>query len=94
MPQNTAKRQGSSKGRATPKAGNRTRPGRYTQPIPREMRRSPSWYPWMLLALLIGGVVAIILNYLTLLPSSPTNWYTLGGLVAILAAALAATRYR
>ena len=51
----------------------------------------------VLLAAVLGlvvGVVAIILNSLTLLPSSPTNWYTLGGLVAILAAALAATRYR
>ena len=94
MPQNTAKRQSANRGRATPRGGRRAGSGRYTQPIPREMRRSPGWYPWMLLALLIGGVIAIILNYIQLLPSSPTNWYTLGGLVAILAGALAATRYR
>jgi hypothetical protein len=58
------------------------------------MRRSPRWYPWVLLGLLIGGVVVIILNYIQLLPSSPTNWYTLGGLIAILSAALGATNYR
>ncbi len=94
MPQKTAKRQGSGRGRATPKKGSRPDPGRYTQPIPREMRHSPRWYPWVLLALLLGGVIAIILNYIQVLPASPTNWYTLGGLVAILVAALAATRYR
>jgi hypothetical protein len=48
----------------------------------------------MILTLLIGGVFAIILNYIQALPSSPTNWYTLGGLIAILAGALSATRYR
>jgi hypothetical protein len=47
----------------------------------------------MLLALLLGGVIVIILNYTQLLPASPTNWYTVGGLGAILAGALAATRY-
>jgi hypothetical protein len=36
----------------------------------------------------------IILNYINVLPSSPSNWYLLGGLGAILAGALAATQYR
>jgi hypothetical protein len=47
----------------------------------------------MLLALLLLGLVAIILNYINLLPASPSNWYTVGGLVSIVAGALAATRY-
>jgi hypothetical protein len=38
-------------------------------------------------------VIVIILNYIQLLPSSPTNWYTLVGLVGILAGAMLATRY-
>jgi hypothetical protein len=67
--------------------------GRYTPPIPRKVRRSPRWYPWVLLALLIVGIATIILNYVQALPGSPTNWYTLGGLIAILVGALAATRY-
>jgi hypothetical protein len=46
------------------------------------------------MALLVGGVVAIILNYIQLLPASPSNVYTAVGLVAILIAAFAATRYR
>jgi hypothetical protein len=94
MPQRTAKGQSSHKGRATPKGGARPTSGRYTEPIPREMRRSPRWYPWVLVAVLLCGVFAIILNYVQLLPSSPTNWYTLGGLIAILASSLGATRYR
>lgn len=68
--------------------------GRYTPPIPRQVRRSPRWYPWMLLTLLLLGVLFIVLNYIDALPSSPTNWYTLGGLICILAAALLSTRYR
>ena len=68
--------------------------GRYTPPIPREVRRSPRWYPWLLLGLLVVGVLVILLNYIDALPKSPANWYTLGGFVCILAGALLATRYR
>ena len=75
------------------RAGNR-RPGRYTAPIPREVRHSPAWYPWVLLSVLVVGVALIILNYVNALPSSPTNWYTIGGLAAILVGAAMATRYR
>jgi hypothetical protein len=75
--------------------GRRTPPpsGRYTPPTPREVKRSPRWYPWVLLSLLVIGIAMIILNYVDVLPSSPTNWYTVGGLIAILVAAMAATRY-
>ena len=90
MPSKTKAR----RGRATPPQSARRENGRYTPPIPREVRHSPRWYPWVLLGLLLGGVIAIIFNYIQLLPASPTNWYTLGGLVAILVAALAATRFR
>lgn len=48
----------------------------------------------MLLTLLLVGVLFIVLNYIDALPSSPTNWYTLGGLICILSAALLSTRYR
>ena len=48
----------------------------------------------MLLGLLLLGVVLIVLNYVNALPDSPSNWYTLGGLVLILSGALASTRYR
>ena len=67
---------------------------RYTAPIPRTVRHSPPWYPWLLLSLLVAGVLVIILNYVQALPASPTNWYTIGGVVALLAGALLATGYR
>jgi LPXTG-motif cell wall-anchored protein len=47
-----------------------------------------------LLGLLILGVILIILNYVQVLPGSPTNWYTLVGLICILSGAMLATRYR
>ncbi len=48
----------------------------------------------MLLSLLVLGAIAIILNYIDVLPASPTSWYVVGGMVAILTAAVMATRYR
>jgi len=48
----------------------------------------------VLLGLLLVGVLSIILNYIQVLPASPTNWYVVGGLIAILVAALMATSYR
>ncbi len=80
------------RGRVTPKG--HLSAGRYTPPIPRQVRRSPRWYPWLLLGLLLLGVLIILLNYIDALPKSPANWYTLGGFVCILAGALLATRYR
>ena len=77
-------------GRATPKKQS----GRYTAPIPRSVRHSPRWYPYFILALLFLGVITTVLNYLDTLPSSPSDWYTLGGIVGILAGVLAATFYR
>jgi hypothetical protein len=83
------------RGRATsPEATGRRPSGRYTPPVPKSVKRSPRWYPWVLLGLLLVGVLCIILNYIQVLPASPTNWYVVGGLVAILAAALMATSYR
>lgn len=95
MPQKNRPRQGQgSGGRVTAPKDQRATSGRYTPPIPADVRHSPRWYPWVLLSLLILGVIVIILNYIQLLPSSPTNWYTLVGLVGILSGAMLATRYR
>ena len=80
--------------RATPSKKVERQSGRYTPPIPRTVRRSPRWYPWVLLSLLVLGVLAIILNYTELTPASPSPGYVVGGIVAILVAAMMATRYR
>ena len=79
-------------GRTTPKQA--VTSGRYTPPIPRTVRHSPRWFPWMILTLLGLGVIDIVLNYLDALPSSPSDWYTVGGIIAILAGVFSATFYR
>lgn len=68
--------------------------GRYTPPIPRTVKRSPRWYPRVLLSMLFLGVAAIILNYTDVAPASPNSGYLVAGIFVILVAALMATRYR
>jgi hypothetical protein len=82
-------------GRVTPsKRSQEPGGGRYTPPVPRTVKRSPRWYPWALLGLLVLGIAAIILNYTYVLPASPDAGYLVGGILAILVAALMSTRYR
>jgi Cell division protein CrgA len=49
--------------------------------------------PAIMLGLFGLGILAIVLNYLALLPASPSNWYLLGGLGGIIAGFIAATKY-
>jgi hypothetical protein len=82
--------------RSASRVGRYTSPeesGRYTPPIPKEVRRSPRWYGGVVLGLLVVGVLTILLNYLTVLPGSVTVWYLITGLVLIFAGFLMATRY-
>jgi cobalamin biosynthesis Mg chelatase CobN len=72
--------------------------GRYT---PRQekaaavaMAETKPWVPYVMFALLIVGLLAIILNYVDLLPSSPSNWYLLGGLVSITLGFMTATQLK
>jgi hypothetical protein len=96
-----AQRKGTSAGgRTTVKSGGRigryTAPeesGKYTPPVPRQVRRSPRWYGPLVLALLVLGVLTILLNYLSVLPGSVSAWYLVAGLVVIFAGFLLATRY-
>jgi len=79
-------------GRVTPKGP--TTSGRYTPPIPRDVRVSKPWVPWVMFTLLIGGMLTIVVNYLGVLPGGASNWYLLGGLAAITGGFITATRYR
>ncbi len=98
-------------GRVTPKgtvpgASSKARPsaatggampssGRYTPPIPQEYKVSPRWVPIAMGILLIGGMLTIILNYLSLMPGGePSNAYLLGGLGLITGGFIVATRWR
>ena len=100
-----AQRKGRSEGRTTAKGSGpggsarlgRYTPaeesGRYTAPIPKEVRRSPPWYGPMVLGFLLFGVLMILLNYLTVLPGAVSVWYLIGGLVLIFVGFVMATRY-
>ena len=68
--------------------------GRYTPPIPKNVRRSARWYGITLLVLLLLGVLTILLNYLGVLPGGTKVWYLVSGLVMIFIGFLMATRYR
>ncbi len=86
------------RGRTTPKGGGPparavSRTGRYTHPIPKERRQSPPWYPFVLLAFLILGLLTIVLNYVNVLPGGTNNWYLIGGIVAIVVGLFMATFY-
>ena len=90
-------------GRVTPKGGaTSSKParsaeplpsGRYTPPIPREIKVSPMWVPILMFALLGLGVLTIVLNYVNLLPGDASNGYLLLGLGFITGGFITATYY-
>ena len=67
--------------------------GRYTPPIPKEVRVSPTWVPIMMGALLVLGAGIIILNYLEILPGAASNGYLLVGLALITGGFITATQW-
>jgi hypothetical protein len=87
--------QAKGSGRATPKAapGRAEKPGRYTPPIPRQVRQSPKWFPYTILGLMGLGVLAIVLDYIDILPGGTNTWYLIGGIVAIVSGLIMATFY-
>jgi hypothetical protein len=91
-----ATRKGRSAGRAAARAVAPAATGssRYTPPVPRSVKVSPKWMGPSILGLLILGAMMIVLNYFDVLPSSPTNWYLLGGIGLIAAGFVTATQYR
>jgi hypothetical protein len=90
-------------GRTTPKGGPVQQPreakvrapeasSRYTPPIPHSVKVSPMWVPILMFALLGVGTLVILVNYTGALWTT-SNWYLLGGLVAILGGIVTATQY-
>ena len=69
-------------------------PGRYTPPVPRDVKVSPMWVPVLMFTLLGLGMLVIVLNYLNVLPGDADNKYLLLGLGLITAGFITATRYR
>jgi hypothetical protein len=91
-----ATRKGRSTGRATARAVVHpvASSSRYTPPIPKSVKTSPTWMGPLILIMLIGGALMIVLNYFDVLPASPTNWYLLAGIGVIAAGFITATQYR
>jgi hypothetical protein len=85
MAKGTAK---GAQGRVTPKAG------RYTPPVPKDVKVSPRWVPVLMGGFLLLGALIILLNYVNVLPGSVTNWYLLVGLALITAGFVTATQWR
>ena len=86
-------------GRVTPKGGPAAAPrpvqsSRYTPPVPREYKVSPTWVPVLMFTLLGIGILVILLNYVQLLPGATDNWYLLVGLGFILGGIITATQFR
>lgn len=88
-------------GRTTPKGTTTTSSGsrpeassRYTPPIPKEYKVSPTWVPVLMFTLLAIGLIVIFCNYLGVLPGGTKNSYLLVGLGGILAGIITATQYR
>ena len=96
-----------SSGRVTPRGGHGVTPGkatpeasgRYTPPIPKAMRVSPTWVPVLIFSLLIGGTAIILLNYVGMLPTwgflpdDTSNVWLLVGLAMILCGIVVATQW-
>jgi hypothetical protein len=94
-------------GRVTPKGGARQaspkRSGphhadeassRYTPPIPRSAKTSPTWVPFVMFGLLILGMLLIFLNYIDVMPGGVSYIWLGLGLLSILGGIIAATQYR
>jgi hypothetical protein len=66
---------------------------RYTPPVPKIQKVSPTWVPVLMFTLLGLGALVIVLNYVGLLPGATSNWYLLAGLGLILGGIITATNF-
>ncbi len=67
---------------------------RYTSPIPHRLRGSPGWIPVLMVTLFVLGGTMVILNYLGVLPASPSNLYGVAAGALAVGGLVTATRWR
>ena len=84
----------SHRGSTTGKYMSAEQTGRYTRPIPKDVRHSPKWLGPLVLVLLLGGVFLLVGNYLLFLPGAANAGYLIAGLIAIFAGFGFATRLK
>ena len=60
----------------------RPTPPKHVDPV-REKGESPTWYVALMFGLMGIGGLLIILNYMSVLPGSVSNWYLVAGLAGI-----------
>ncbi len=81
-----------------PKAARSEHSSRYTAKGTSSAKAGPSprWVPILMFGLWIVGLLAIILNYMGVLPGAEdgNGWYLIAGLVAMLGGIMVATQYR
>lgn len=68
--------------------------GRYTKPIPKDTRRSPRWFGFVVIGLLLIGALCLVGNYLQFLPGAVSPWYLAAGLVSIVSGFVLSTQLR
>ncbi|HUY86900.1 MAG TPA: cell division protein CrgA [Acidimicrobiales bacterium] len=67
---------------------------RYTAPLPKSSKTSPSWFGYLLLGLALVGILLVVLNYMKLLPGSVSGWYLVAGVGFLGSAFVLSTRWR
>ncbi|MBV8463953.1 MAG: cell division protein CrgA, partial [Acidimicrobiales bacterium] len=83
----SARKGRSASGRATP------RPGRHTPPVPKNVKTSPRWMGFVIIAMFLLGALVVILDYAGLLPGGVNNIWLIAAIAAIFVGLLLATRY-
>ncbi len=64
---------------------------RYTPPVPKYVKESPRWVPYLMFAFWVAGALVIMGYYLS--TTFRHNWVLFGGLAMILAGLYTATKY-
>jgi hypothetical protein len=90
----TQRRTRAHRGTTTGKYMSAEQTGRYTRPIPKDTRRSPKWFGYLVVGLLIFGALLLVGNYLSFLPGAVSSWYLAGGLAAIFGGFALSTRLK